>query len=64
MIAPHFIGKDARDIESLIDAVHVADYKDVGLPFWCRVACCERSALLGGVIRKGIPVYLSGSGGN
>jgi hypothetical protein len=32
MVAPHFIGKDARDSESLIDAVHVANYKDVALP--------------------------------
>jgi L-alanine-DL-glutamate epimerase-like enolase superfamily enzyme len=76
MVAPHFIGKDARDLEGLVDAVHVANYKDVGLPFWCPVAYCEQSALdllgkvagkpvgalLGGVIRKEIPVYLSGSG--
>jgi L-alanine-DL-glutamate epimerase-like enolase superfamily enzyme len=75
MVAPHFIGKDARDLESLIDAVHVANYKDVGLPFWCPVAYCEQSALdllgkvagkpvgalLGGVLRTRVPVYLSGS---
>lgn len=75
LVAPHFIGKDARDLEALIDAVHVANYKDVGVPFWCPVAYCEQSALdllgkvagkpvgalLGGVLRKEIPVYLSGS---
>lgn len=75
MIAPHFIGRDARELESIIDEVHRAHYKDVGLPFWVGLAYCEQSsldllgkvagqpvgALLGGVIRKEIPVYLSGS---
>lgn len=75
-VAPHFIGKDARDIESLVDAVYTANYKLAGQAFWCPVAYVEQSifdllgktagvpvgALLGGVIRKEIPVYLSGSG--
>ena len=75
LIAPHFIGKDARDIESLVDSVYLANYKLAGLAFWCPVAYVEQSIfdmlgkiagkpvgeLLGGVIRDEIPVYLSGS---
>jgi L-alanine-DL-glutamate epimerase-like enolase superfamily enzyme len=78
LIAPYFIGKDARQIETLIDEVYVANYKNAGLPFWCPVAYVEQSVLdllgkttnksvgelLGGVLRKEIPVYLSGSGRN
>jgi len=75
LVAPHFIGKDARDIESLVDSVYRANYKLAGLTFWCPVAYIEQSLLdmlgkiagkpvgelLGGVIREEIPVYLSGS---
>ncbi len=75
LVAPHFIGKDARQIETLIDEVYVANYKNAGLPFWCPVAYVEQSVLdmlgkvvnksvgelLGGVLRKEVPVYLSGS---
>ncbi len=75
-VAPHFIGKDARDLESLVDAVYVANYKLSGQAFWCPVAYVEQSLLdllgktvrkpaaelMGGVLRKEIPVYLSGSG--
>jgi len=76
LVAPAFIGKDARDVESLVDAVYQANYKMAGQPFWCPVAYVEQSifdllgkvaakpvgALLGGVVRQEIPVYLSGSG--
>jgi len=75
-VVPHFVGKDARDIETLVDAVYTANYKLAGQAFWCPVAYVEQAifdllgktagvpvgALLGGVIRKEIPVYLSGSG--
>lgn len=75
LVAPHFIGKDARRIEALIDEVYVANYKIAGLPFWCPVAYIEQSVLdllgkvanksvgelLGGVLRREVPVYLSGS---
>ncbi len=78
LVAPHFIGKDARLIETLVDEVYVANYKIAGLPFWCPVAYIEQSVLdllgkvagktvgemLGGVIRKEVPVYLSGSARN
>ena len=75
-VAPFFIGKDARDLERLVDAVYIENYKMAGQPFWAPVAFVEQSlfdllgkvagkpvgALLGGVTRPKIPVYLSGSG--
>lgn len=77
-VRKHFLGKDARDLESLIDNAYAADsnYKLAGQEFWCPVAYIEQSLLdlmgkalkkpvgelLGGVLRKEIPVYLSGSG--
>jgi L-alanine-DL-glutamate epimerase-like enolase superfamily enzyme len=75
LVAPHFIGQDAREIESLIDVVYRENYKLAGIPFWCPVAYIEQSvldllgkvahqpvgALLGGRIHDEIPVYLSGS---
>jgi len=77
-VIPHFVGKDARDLERLIDEVYAADsnYKLAGQEFWCPVAYIEQSLfdlmgkalkkpageLMGGVLRKEIPVYLSGSG--
>jgi len=75
-VVPTFIGKDARNIETLVDDVYTANYKLAGQAFWCPVAYVEQAifdllgktanvpvgALLGGVIRKEIPVYLSGSG--
>lgn len=75
-VVPTFIGKDARDIETLVDDVYTANYKLAGQAFWCPVAYVEQAIfdllgktaklpvgeLLGGVIRKEIPVYLSGSG--
>jgi L-alanine-DL-glutamate epimerase-like enolase superfamily enzyme len=75
-VVPTFLGKDARDIETLIDDVYTVNYKLAGQAFWCPVAYVEQAIfdllgktarlpvgdLLGGVIRKQIPVYLSGSG--
>jgi L-alanine-DL-glutamate epimerase-like enolase superfamily enzyme len=75
-VVPEFVGKDARDLEALIDRVYIANYKLAGQAFWAPVAFVEQSLfdllgraakkpageLLGGVIRKEIPVYLSGSG--
>lgn len=76
-VVPHFLGKDARDLERLVDEVYVtnSNYKLAGQAFWCPVAYVEQSLfdlmgkflkkpvgeLLGGVLRKEIPVYLSGS---
>lgn len=75
-VAPRFLGKDARDLETLIDEVYIANYKMAGQALWCPVAYVEQSLLdllgktarkpvaelMGGVLRKEIPVYLSGSG--
>jgi L-alanine-DL-glutamate epimerase-like enolase superfamily enzyme len=75
-VIPSFLNKDARDIESLVDEVYIANYKLSGQAFWCPVAYVEQSLLdlmgktvhksaaelMGGILRKEIPVYLSGSG--
>ncbi len=75
LVAPHFIGRDARGLETLVDDVYRANYKLASIPYWCCVAYIEQSvldllgkvagvpvgALLGGVIKAEIPVYLSGS---
>jgi L-alanine-DL-glutamate epimerase-like enolase superfamily enzyme len=75
LVAPQFIGKDARQLESLIDDVYRSNYKLAGISFWCPVAYIEQSlldllgkvankpvgALLGGIVKTDIPVYLSGS---
>jgi L-alanine-DL-glutamate epimerase-like enolase superfamily enzyme len=77
-VRKHFLGKDARDLEHLTDEVYAtnSNYKLAGQEFWCPVAYVEQSLLdlmgkswkkpagelLGGVLRKEIPVYLSGSG--
>lgn len=77
-VRPYFLGKDARDLENLVDGVYAANsnYKLAGQAFWCPVAYVEQSLidlmgkalkkpageLMGGVLRKEIPVYLSGSG--
>jgi L-alanine-DL-glutamate epimerase-like enolase superfamily enzyme len=72
-VAPYFIGKDARDLETLLEGVYEKDsnYKWQGLPFWVSVAGVEIAILdllgriagkplgelLGGVVRKEIAVY-------
>ncbi|HEY3836587.1 MAG TPA: mandelate racemase/muconate lactonizing enzyme family protein [Bryobacteraceae bacterium] len=77
-VRPHFLGKDARDLEHLIDEVYAtnSNYKLAGQEFWCPVAYIEQSLLdlmgkslkkpagelMGGILRKEIAVYLSGSG--
>jgi len=75
LVIPYFTGKDARDLESLVDGVYTqgSNYKYAGMPFWNCVSHVELSlfdmlgrianqpagALLGKVIRREIPVYLS-----
>src|ERR1035441_7826008 len=72
-VIPFFIGKDARDLEALIDGIYryESNYKLSGITFWSCVAWVEFSlldmlgkivnkpvgALLGDVIRKEIPIY-------
>jgi L-alanine-DL-glutamate epimerase-like enolase superfamily enzyme len=74
-VIPYFIGKDARDLESLIDGVYVyrSNYKLSGVALWCCVAWVEFSLLdmlgkiedksvgeiLGGVIRREVPIYVA-----
>ncbi|KST63891.1 enolase-like domain-containing protein [Mastigocoleus testarum] len=75
LVIPYFIGKDARDLPSLIDGVYLfsSNYKLSGLALWCCVAWLELSLLdllgkvsnrllgklLGGAMAKSIPVYIS-----
>src|SRR5580692_574548 len=75
-VIPAFLSKDARDIETLVDDVYIANYKLSGQAFWCPVAYVEQSLLdmlgktahkqaaelMGGVLRKEIRCYLSGCG--
>ena len=72
-VAPFFIGKDARDLESLIHEVYLLDsnYKWQGLAFWVCVSSLEIAILdllgkvsnkplgelFGNIIRREIPVY-------
>ena len=75
LVAPYAIGRDARDLETLVDDLYRQNYKLASIPLWCCIAYVEQSlldllgkiankpvgALLGGVIQKEIPIYLSGS---
>jgi L-alanine-DL-glutamate epimerase-like enolase superfamily enzyme len=57
-VAPFFVGKDARDLESLLEGVYLtaSNYKWQGLPFWVPVASVEIAILdlLGRVAEKPI----------
>ncbi|MHC4728549.1 MAG: mandelate racemase/muconate lactonizing enzyme family protein [Planctomycetota bacterium] len=73
LVIPYFIGKDARDLDSLVDGVYVyrSNYKLMGVALWCCVAWVEFSILdllgritdkpvgelLGDVIHREIPIY-------
>jgi L-alanine-DL-glutamate epimerase-like enolase superfamily enzyme len=75
LVIPYFITKDARQLDSLIDGVYVyrSNYKLSSPALWCCVAWVEFSildllgritnkpvaALLGGVIRDEIPIYVA-----
>ena len=74
-VIPFFLGRDIRDLEALIDEIYIRNYKLAGQLFWSPVAFVEQSLfdlfgktvgkpvgeLLGGVKRRSISVYLSGS---
>jgi len=64
-VAPFFVGKDARDLEALVDGVYLANsnYKWQGLPFWVPVASLEFAILdlLGHVARKPLGALFGGS---
>lgn len=75
LIIPYFIGKDARELEKLLDGVYVyeSNYKLSGLALWCCISWVEASLLdllgsivnkpigdlLGGVIRSEVPIYVA-----
>jgi len=75
LVAPYFVGKDARDLEKLIDGVYVhrSNYKLSGLALWNCVAWVEFALLdmlgriarkplgelFGGVIRRIVPIYVA-----
>lgn len=75
LVAPYFIGKDARELEVLIHGVYryKSNYKLQGLALWCPVAWAEFALLdmlgrvlhkgvgelFGGVIRRRIPAYVA-----
>jgi len=75
LVIPAFIAHDARDLESLVNAVYNFrnNYKYAGTPFWNCVAYVEAALLdllgkaadasvgdlLGGPWRSDIPIYLS-----
>lgn len=75
-VIPAFVGRDARELETLVDEVYIKNYKWAGQPFWSPVAAVEQAAwdllgrvakkpvhaLMGGAKRKQVDVYLSGSG--
>ena len=72
-VIPFFIGKDARELDSLVDGVyaHDSNYKMQGLALWVPVASVEFALLdmmakmvgkpigelLGGVVRRDVAVY-------
>ncbi len=72
-VAPFFVGKDARELEPLLDELyrHDSNYKLQGLALWTSVAAAEFALLdllgklagkslgelLGGVLRKDIAIY-------
>jgi L-alanine-DL-glutamate epimerase-like enolase superfamily enzyme len=72
-VAPYFIGRDARQLDALIDGVYVhqSNYKMQGLAFWVCVASVEFAildllgqlagkpvgAILGDIVRNEVAVY-------
>jgi L-alanine-DL-glutamate epimerase-like enolase superfamily enzyme len=75
LVAPYFIGKDARELEAHLFGVYRErdNYKFQGLALWCPVALVEFAILdmlgrisghsiaelLGGVIRTRVPFYVA-----
>ena len=59
LVLPHFLGKDARDVETLVDNAYRlnSNYKYAGMPLWNCIGTVELAVwdLLGKVAKK--PVY-------
>jgi L-alanine-DL-glutamate epimerase-like enolase superfamily enzyme len=75
LVAPFFIGKDARGVEALVEGVYRngTNYKYCGMPFWNCVGHVENAilgllgtiagkpvaALFGEILRRETPVYVT-----
>ncbi len=75
LVMPFFLGKDARDIETLVDGVYPyrSNYKMAGIALWNAVGWVEIAVmdllgrlanksvaeLLGGAKRREVPIYVS-----
>ncbi len=75
LIAPYFTGRDARDLEMLVDGIYAykSAYKLAGIALWSPVAYVELALwdmlgkltekpvceMLGPVLQRDIPIYLS-----
>src|ERR1035438_2637708 len=75
LIAPFFIGKDARDLDSLLTGLYRfnSNYKMYGLGFWSaqawaefaildmlgRIANKPLGAMLGNIVRRDVPFYVA-----
>ncbi|HEY4234525.1 MAG TPA: mandelate racemase/muconate lactonizing enzyme family protein [Lacipirellulaceae bacterium] len=75
LVTPYFLGKDARELEEHLFAVYrySSNYKLQGLALWCPVALVELAILdmlgrmtnkslgelLGGIVRRSVPIYVA-----
>jgi L-alanine-DL-glutamate epimerase-like enolase superfamily enzyme len=75
LVAPFFIGKDARDLENLLWELYrwQSNYKMYGLALWCpqawaefaildmlgRIAGKPMGALVGDIVRREVPFYVA-----
>ncbi len=75
LVAPYFVGKDARKLEEHLFGVyrHSSNYKLQGIALWCPVAWIEFAILdmlgrvanksigelLGGIVRRNVPFYVA-----
>lgn len=64
LVAPYFIGKDARDLESLLEGVyvHASNYKLQSPALWCPVAWVEFSLLdlMGKIANRHVSAFFGG----
>lgn len=72
-VAPDFLGKDARDLASIVDGVYRKQYKFAGLALWTAIGHIELCLwdligktinrrcvdMMGGPVRQSIPIYVS-----
>lgn len=72
-VKPGFVGKDVRDLRTLVEAVYRSQYKFAGLAFWTAVGHLELAIwdllgktanrrcvdFMGAVVRTRIPIYVS-----